>query len=92
VREETAVARRAPTADTNVRVCTAGDANWRPNGLRRALEKVLEAILMMWSGEGSKDSSWMSRNWGAGGFMLHRLSVLWPGTRFDFFLFASCCY
>jgi hypothetical protein len=42
---ETAVARTAAMADTKVRRWTAGDANWRANGLRRALEKVLELML-----------------------------------------------
>jgi len=33
-------------AATKVRRCMAGEANWRPNGLRKALEKLLEAMVV----------------------------------------------
>lgn len=42
----TAEARTTPAAATKVRLCTAGDANWRANGERRALEKLREDIVM----------------------------------------------
>lgn len=43
----TAVGRTAALmAETKVRLWTVGDANWRPKGERRALEKVRDAMII----------------------------------------------
>src|SRR5262245_54583424 len=51
-RAATGEARTRPAAATKVRLCTAGDANWRANGERRALLKPRDAIVMGIGGGG----------------------------------------
>ena len=77
--EATAEALTAPAAATKVRRWTAGEANWRPRGARRALEKLREAMV---GGGGVVDDQRETIGWGVSGWeqmvlwvVIHRLGA-----------------